>query len=766
LVRRVQFAPLAGIALLAALPLIARGQEPTARLMDEPPFDILTLDRANDSKVLKLYPVPLPGRRVPERPRASEKIRVRLMETGEEYDVAWEHIDKLELYEQMVLAEARRFTTAGRLDDAYDTLEFLFEFYPQTPGLADARQAYLYASSAAAFRQQKYDEALALLEELLAQNPNYRAGESSAPLLSRLDAIADRLISTHVQAQDYRAARTLLTRLAKQYKAENEPFAKKWTGELARSAAARLAEAQSHFTSGQFVQAQDACAAAAEIWPDVPGLAKLMAEVAKRHPLVRVGVAHPARGYDSLSLHDPAARRAGALLSPLLVERTALGLEGGKYASPLATLETSDDGSSLTLRLNSAGTNWSYPITEHLLSRALPTSSAFDPTWAQMISSVALVGLEEIRIDFRSAPILPEARLQIPLARIAESAEAPYKILSSDAAAVRYTAISSSLFHQPGQPAEVIERYFNDPQRALIALKRGEIDILDHVFPGDIPALRADTSLAVEPYRGPTTHVLAVRSEEPYLHSATFRRALLYSANRDLLLSQGILRGAVLPGFRLTSSPFPAPAPGLELPAYAYDERIEPRAYDPPLGKALVLLAENELRSAFQKQEKQAPKRRTLVLGHPADEISRIACRGLAKDWKRVGVESRLVEFPPGVFDDAKQECDLVYLQLAAWEPLLDAARLFSPDGLTPSTLPAIQLLLRQIESSPNWPEARRRLTTLHRLIHEDLTVLPLWQTQDYYAVRRGSLPTDVRRLALYQDIDRWRPGSAPPRTP
>jgi ABC-type transport system substrate-binding protein len=254
---------------------------------------------------------------------------------------------------------------------------------------------------------------------------------------------------------------------------------------------------------------------------------------------------------------------------------------------------------------------------------------------------------------------------------------------------------------------------------------------------------------------------LAVRSDEPYLQSATFRRALLYAANRELLLSQGLLRGATLPGCRVVSSPFPAPSQGQELPTYAYDERIEPRAYDPPLAKALVLLSENELRSAYQKQEKPAPKRRPLLLGHPADEVSRIACRGLARDWKRIGVEAKLVEFPAGVFDDPKHECDLVYLQLAAWEPLIDAARLFGPAGLVPATSPAIQLLLREIEAAPNWPEARRRLTALHRLVHEDVTVLPLWQTLDHYAFRRGSLPANARRLTLYQDIDEWRPSTS-----
>src|SRR5262249_38775126 len=146
--------------ILCGMPLAA--QEPTGRLMDQLPFDIVTLDKANESKVLVVYPIRLPGRRVPENPKRTEKIRIKLYEDEQEYDVAWANIVKVELYEQLVVAEVNKFTADGKLDDAYDELNFLLTYYPQAPGLAEARQNYLYVSSATAFRQQKFDEALAI----------------------------------------------------------------------------------------------------------------------------------------------------------------------------------------------------------------------------------------------------------------------------------------------------------------------------------------------------------------------------------------------------------------------------------------------------------------------------------------------------------------------------------------------------------------------------------------------------------------------------
>jgi hypothetical protein len=745
---------------------VAGGQEDAApRLMDQTPFDVLTLDKANDSKVYKIYPVRIPGRRVPEKPKASDKIRVKLVENDEEYDVAWLNIVKLELYEQMVLAEVQKFAAEGKFDDAYDELAFLLHFYPSTPGLAEARQNYLYLSSAAAFRQQKYDEALAIIEELIAQNPNYRASDNSAKTVERLGDIADRLIAEDVNKEEYRAARALLTRLAKQYKADGEPFVTKWRGQLAEMAARYRDQAKSNLEAGRFVEAHDACSLMQAIWPAAPGAEELSAEIARRHPLVRVGVEHPALAFDSLSLHDVAARRAGRLTQRLLVEPVALGAEGGRYESPLAALARSDDGLSLTFRLNAAAaSSAAYDLGQRLLSRASPGNPEYDEAWKRLVSDVAVRGPSEVQVDFRTRHVLPEAILTIPLFAAADpqsSHAQPYTMLSRDTAVTRFAANSGYAFRRAGQPAEIVERSFADPLRSLAALKRGEIDLLARVFPGDIASLRGDESLVVAPYAGPTTHVLAVRSKHPFLGTGSFRRALLYGSNRELLLTQGLLRGTPLAGFRVVSGPFPAPVTGMELPTYGYDGEIEPRPYDPRLGIALASLAQGELKAAFEKQKKKAPTLTPLTLGHPADETSRIACRGLVKDWKRIGIECKLVEFPPGIFDDAEHKCDLVYLQLAAWEPVVDAGRLFGAGGLAPTENRAIQLALRELGAARNWQQVRERLVVLHRLVHEDATLLPLWQTIDHFAYRRTLHGFAPRRLELYQDVEQWRPAPA-----
>jgi hypothetical protein len=68
-----------------------------------------------------------------------------------------------------------------------------------------------------------------------------------------------------------------------------------------------------------------------------------------------------------------------------------------------------------------------------------------------------------------------------------------------------------------------------------------------------------------------------------------------------------------------------------------------------------------------------------------------------------------------------------------------------------------VQLALRQIEQARNWQEARTQLLHLHRLLHEDVTLLPLWQTMDHFAYRRTLQGLTPRRLRLYQDVEQWQ---------
>jgi ABC-type transport system substrate-binding protein len=753
----------AACALAALSPgAVVRAQNVGQRLIDRDPFDRMTLTEANESKVLLLRPVDLPDRLVPEMPRPSDKLRVRLLEDGQEYEVTWNNIARLELFEQMVLAEANRLAAEGKFDAAYEYFDFLFDRYPNTPGLAQGQQTYLYLSSGAAFRQQKYDEALAIVEELLAQNPQFRASENAPSLLTVLGNIADKLIAGYLAKEDFRSARTLLSRLARQHKADNEPFVVRLRGQLSGRAETLREQARAHLQAGEFLQAYDACGAMEAIWPDVAGGAELQAEVARRYPLVRVGVEHPALAMDARSIANPAARRAGRLVERGLLEFAGPGPEGGKYISPLGTVDQSVDGLQLVFNIRPEAPKSGYDVAQLLLSWASPEDPHFQPAWARSLSRVRVVDVRRVIADLAAPHVLAPALLQgsyDPVAGVGEPGvrgSGPFFLFSRDEALARYSANDRLGPRPPGQLAEVDERVYDDPTRAILALQRGEIDVLDNVFPGDLPQLASEPQIAVAPRAMPTTHIIVFREGNPFLASRTFRRALLYGLNRPLILEQGILKGNSLPGYRVISAPFPAPTTGSESQAYAYDQLIQPLPYDPRLALTLRVLAQAELKSSHEKLQKPVPTLSELVLGHPADEVSRIACRAIKKQWEQIGVQCKLAELPAGTFDD-QGVCDLIYVQAATWEPIVDAGRLLGPEGLAPVQSAFIQLTLRQIERTTNWQDARGRFRQLHRLLHEDVSVLPLWQTFDYYAYRRSLQGLESPRSTLYENVEAWR---------
>src|SRR5262249_33661330 len=157
--------------------------------------------------------------------------------------------------------------------------------------------------------------------------------------------------------------------------------------------------------------------------------------------IVRVAVEHPALAFDPTSLHDVAARRAGRLTKRLLVEISGLGVEGGKYDSPLATVNRSDDGRALVLHLRSSvKEGGAYELAQRLLAQASEGSAAYDSNWSRIVSAVSVPSIDEVQVDLRAAGVLPETSLEIPLANFAcaESLSQPFSLLSRDKSVARF----------------------------------------------------------------------------------------------------------------------------------------------------------------------------------------------------------------------------------------------------------------------------------------------------------------------------------------
>jgi len=741
------------------------------RLYQSEPFDVITLDKTNDNKALKVLPLQLPERKLPEQVKRVGKIKVRLLEDrADEYEVAWRNIDKVDFFEELVLQEANEVVrqagvlTGGdkpteaqaKYDEAFEYYQWLLRFYPQTPGLQEAIQDYLFLNAGALFRAGRVEEAFAVLEELHSQNRGYRYAGGAQTALTAMERVGERLIGLQAEAQNYRAARMLLERLRRVYGDQLKVTAA-WRDKLVAVAGAKRDEAAAHLAAGRFREAHETGQEMLRIWPALPGGREVVLEIARQYPLVVVGVAQPATAFDAASLDNPAARRGGYLLARTLVEFTERGPEGGAYASPWGTVQQSADRSELIfeLRPQPSGTFTGYDLSRELLGMADPQSPAYRPAWASLMAEVRVQNVRRVRVRLRHPHLLPQALLQVQL-RGHQSLGARYGVASQADNETRFEPAGTRPASAEPSPV-IVERFYAEPRAAIEDLRKGKIDAIDRLLPSDALRLRNDESLHVAAYAFPTLHVLVPNRDSPFLANRVFRRALLYGINREVILHKGLLDGAKIEGTRVLSAPLPGGITSNDPASYAYDESISPLPYDPVMSAILLRLAEQQLGAAADKKKEPAPELKELVLAHPAGEMPRFVCKQIQTQWNVIGVKCTLRELSAGETQVTDGKFDVLYAEVMMREPLVDAAALFGPRGLAQTNDPFISLTLRRLDEAANWKEARSVLHELHRMLYEDVTLLPLWQMIDYFVYQTGLTGHRDRPIAFYQNVEQWR---------
>lgn len=103
-------------------------------------------------------------------------------------------------------------------------------------------------------------------------------------------------------------------------------------------------------------------------------------------------------------------------------------------------------------------------------------------------------------------------------------------------------------------------------------------------------------------------------------------------------------------------------------------------------------------------------------------------------------------------------DVDLLYVELATWEPVVDARHLLGEDGMAGECSPYMSQALRQLDEAVEWGEVRTCLHTVHRIAYADVAVVPLWQVVDYFAYRERMQGIPSRPVSLFQNIEQWRP--------
>lgn len=747
-------------------PLFA--QEASPRLIDIAPFDQMTLkDVDGKMKDVKIEPLD-------RRPQAGTKYRVVVIDPevpDPEREIRWldspEYVYKS--YTDLVIEELDQFLNDGDLDKAFGNLMYLRQNFPEAPGLETTYVRYLYADVERLTRTKKFEEAMSTAEELYERDKSY-APSGKPNVKTIMSYIISQNASVILEANNFVAARSYLDLIELRYRDEFEPVLKALRQQLIDQAEDKKKEAYAHLKAGRYRDARKAARRMVAIYPKVEGAQQLMIDIVGQYKLIVVGVTQHSIESDPRSLHNWASRRTGAVSHRLLCEFQEQGPDGGRYSSPVAAIDVAEDSNAMSFDLSKSTTGVfsdAYNASQRLNSVASLSSPEYSTGWAQLIDQFRIADANKVEVNFRRMHVLPQALLQIPVAKptiengkLVYPQDGAYIVSQRDADRLIFKVNPEYKVDVGAQNFELEEITFETSRDALDALRRGDIDMIDRLHPGDAAELldTEDSGLVVGRYDLPTVHMLIPNQRNEHMKSRTFRRALMYAIDRQQILERVLLRNlGDLADCEVISGPFPKGIQGNESLGYAYNDALEPRPHEPRLALTLGELSQREIESISKLRNIKTPPRPKLTLAHPATEVAREACNSIAEQFFAVGFECDLKELPPGETLDASGDYDLLYAEIAMWEPLVDADRLFGAQGIVPESGPYVNLALRKLESSTEWDQARSRLTDLHRMTFTDMTVIPLWQLAEHFAFHKALRNVETQRLTLYNDVEKWQ---------
>ena len=605
-----------------------------------------------------------------------------------------------------------------------------------------------------------FDGALRLLEEI------WKPGSTLMGLSAELGRVIDHLIAPLVERHDYRQARHFLNRLAT--REPDHAIALKWKNDLTSKATAAIGEARAASARGEAAAAAEIVDRAARIWPEAPGLKEAHRELTDKHQSLRVGVMRLPGGTTRSPFLPTADDRARLLTTASLFDPNRIDDQGVRYRSAFfETWEPTDLGRQVRFTLKLKRADWesrpvitSADVYAELSARLDRTDSAFDERLAGFVSGMTVQSPSEFTVHFRRLPLRLESLWQFTAGGQPESQSFSENLTGEDSSQPgrqRFTRVSrderQAVFRRVRpQPTsarqrhvdEIVEIRYDSWETALQGLLRGEVAALPHADLRDLKALQDDGRFFVMPYALPQSHFLMFQPKTAVLRDSQLRRAILHAIPRERLLSELVLKDAPASHGRLVTGPFASKS-------YGYNRLLEQPAYDPQLAAALALAAK-------QRSGGTLP---TLKLSCPSDPVVRETARVMIENWKRVGLDVRLLDDAAPAAGEADDGWDICYRTARFIEPVADIWPLLTLQ--TEARVEALQPLpertrrvLLELERTIDWTTATK---LLHRLLADLLTearYVPLWEVDEYLVVRRNLVGLPTRPMHAYDDVERW----------
>lgn len=754
------------------------------KLLEGRPFDQIIL---NDESQVEIFPLDFPNRQMPS-DRPTGNLTVRLVNRpGQTFDLSWGDISSIKFFEQLLLEEAASLTDQSNFDAAFGYYDRLAQNYPDYPGLDEALSHYLKSNALALYQEQEYDRALAVLISLHDHHPQH------ADLQATIDTVAGKVIQQRLKNQDFSGARAVLDLLSTNMPRAASSTINAWQARFEKAAQRKLLQAERDFEQGQYTAAQRSARRAHTIWPKLAKIGELLEDIQAQHPQIIVGVLEPAPPSSEFRLDSWPAQRVVPLLRHAIMELRDYDSEGGVYESPFGQLQLDQTGRQLSLHFHTTAqseTDVSAVIAGHELARYLlamtdPSHVSFSSTFANLCEGVGVDEQGTVRIDFHQPLVRPEGLFRHILAPDVWSESPPptqdnrtvFTLQERSPEFARFERTGAKSTAGQGELKAIVEQAMPDDNTAISALVRGDVMVLDRVPPWGVARLKSVKDIAVGNYRLPTVHALVPNLQNKLLQRREFRRALCYGIARQRIVEQVITAGKELPGYEVLSGPLP-PGRSLSDPLrYGYNSQVKPRPYEPRLAATLALVAADSVARSQNKpnsQDKKDPAASSetenvapaaggeivippLVLAHSSDALTRTACDLIQQQLGQIGIPIKLAEVDQEALLTDSSDYDLRYVELTIAEPLIDIHALAGRTGIAKPGSPSMRSALRNLDSASTWRHVRERLGEIHRIAHNDLPLIPLWQTTNHFAYRTELEGIGDDLIHLYQNVADWR---------
>jgi peptide/nickel transport system substrate-binding protein len=688
--------------------------------------------------------------------RRGETLNLKLFradrpESSASVGIKAEEITKVELFEELLLQEGDQAMTRRDFGSAFEAYARLVKMNATWPGAKEKLFNVFHQQAEHALEQTPpdFDTAIGLCLQLRAEDRKAPGVQSllRKACLGRADIA--------LKSNDYSTAREQVELFLKNY--PNDIEAARFQQERIVNKARALVDEAQRALGGNLEEQRKAVGyllSARHIWPETPEIDRLIDRAKQNYPLLNVAIFDLPGTFEPLGAESLSEWQACQLIFDWLFEPDESG--GQFFRGPML----GPDGwnqSGLGMRHDftlERGMRWSdgKPLTaydlEHSLRLSLdPRAENFDPERARFMGDVLVHNPFQLSVELKlphprplclfMLPLLPKHLVPEPPNRGSDFSRSPvgtgpFQVGTADAPEqIKFVANPEFRGASAGQPyiKEINFQHYVKSSAAARDLETNKSQMMTRLDPLEtIRFSKLTGQFDVRSYLSNSVYWLGLNHRRQPIDDHRVRRAMLLAIDRQAILTQYFQAGPGGLAHRVISGPFPTHSP-------AYDPKVPVLGKDEALAKQLI----EEARKANRMPN------RTLTLKYPmGDSAVEKAASQIKKDLQKIGLDVKTEakiesDLRHEVIDD--QDFDIVYWRYDHRNVLYNIAPLFDPEqqqaggtnfmGYHSPELIKLFSYLRQEQRPFELWEIQREI---HRFIHREVVVVPLWQLDNYIA--------------------------------